>query len=202
LENAMTLVSATLLLLFVMNPVGNAPRIHSTLRRVEPRRRAGILARELLIALALLVVFLFAGQILLVGFQLSPAALAAGGGVVLLLIAVRLIFPAPEFFMGGVPRDEPFIVPLAFPYAAGPAVLATELLLIGREPERWPLWLLAVGLAWTAAAAILSQSGRLRKLLGDRGTTAIERLTGLVLVLVAVGMLTSDVVRVLGDRTA
>jgi multiple antibiotic resistance protein len=76
------------------------------------------------------------------------------------------------------------------------------LLLIGREPERWPLWLLAVGLAWTAAAAILSQSGRLRKLLGDRGTTAIERLTGLVLVLVAVGMLTSDVVRVLGDRTA
>ena len=131
----MNLVSATLLLFFVMNPIGNAPLVHATLRRVEPRRRTRILARELLIALAVLVVFLFAGQILLVGFQLSPTALAVGGGVIVLLIAVGMILPAPELFLGAT-RNEPFFVPLAVPYAAGPGVLATEMLFIGREPDR------------------------------------------------------------------
>jgi multiple antibiotic resistance protein len=119
----------------------------------------------------------------------SPAALTAGGGIILLLIALRMIFPTSEQPLREPVVEEPFLVPLAVPYVAGPSLLATELLFMSREPHRWPVWLGAVVLAWLASAVILYFASGLRRLLGDRGLTAIERLMGMLLVIVAVQML-------------
>ena len=192
----MTLLSAAVLLFFVMDPLGNVPLFLSALRHVDPRRSRRIIVRELLVALAVMIAFLFAGRFLLELLRVSPAALTAAGGVILLLIALRMIFPTHEFTLREV-REEPFVVPLAVPYAAGPSVLATELLLMSQEPERWPVWLAAVGLAWLASAIILYASSDLRKVLGDRGLTALERLMGMVLVIVAVEMLMQGIAQYL-----
>jgi multiple antibiotic resistance protein len=94
-------------------------------------------------------------------------------------------------------EGEPFIVPLAIPYVAGPSALATELLLMSREPERWPEWLAALLLAWSATALILYFGSGMRRLLGDKGLVAVERLMGMILVTVAVQMLMTGVVRFL-----
>ncbi len=185
----MTLISAAVLLFFVMDPLGNVPLFLSALRHVEPSRYRTVILRELLIALVILVAFLFAGRYLLGLLHVSPAALTAGGGVILLLIALRMIFPTSERSLREEVQEEPFIVPLAVPYTAGPSMLATELLFMSSEPERWPVWLGAVVLAWLASAAILYFASNLRKLLGDRGLTAVERLMGMLLVIVAVEML-------------
>ena len=186
----MTLISAAVLLFFVMDPLGNVPLFLSALRHVEPSRYRTAILRELLIALVILVAFLFAGRYLLgISLHVSPAALTAGGGVILLLIALRMIFPTSERSLREEVQEEPFIVPLAVPYTAGPSMLATELLFMSSEPERWPVWLGAVVLAWLASAAILYFASNLRKLLGDRGLTAVERLMGMLLVIVAVEML-------------
>lgn len=193
----MTILSAAVLLFFVMDPLGNVPLFLAALRHVDPRRHRLIIMRELLIALALMIVFLFAGRYLLEILNVSPAALTAAGGVILLLIALRMIFPAAERPLQESVREEPFVVPLAIPYTAGPSVLATELLLMSREPERWPAWVAAVCLAWVAAAVILSLASDLRKVLGDRGLTALERLMGMVLVIVAVEMLMNGVAQYL-----
>ncbi len=184
----MSLFSAAALLFFVMDPLGNVPLFISALRHVDPPRVRPIIVRELLIALAILVVFLFIGGFVLELLQVSPAALTAGGGVILLLIALRMVFPAGEP-RGEEVREEPFVVPLAIPYTAGPGMLATELLFMEREPHRWPVWLGAVVLAWLASAIILYFASNLRRLLGDRGLTALERLMGMLLVVVAVEML-------------
>ena len=77
--------------------------------------------------------------------------------------------------------------------AAGPSVLATELLLMSREPERWMHWTGALLLAWSLCLPVMLASLRLRKLLGERGLTAIERLMGLILVTIAVEMLMTGV---------
>ena len=185
----MSLVSAAVLLILVMDPLGNVPLFLAALRFVDPARVRLIIVRELLIALAVMIVFLFVGRYLLDLLAVTPAALTAAGGVVLLLIALRMIFPTPERTLHEHVSGEPFVVPLAIPYTAGPSVLATESLLMSREPERWMTWLGALILAWAVSAVILYLSSNLRKLLGERGLTAIERLMGMILVIVAMQML-------------
>ena len=193
----MTLLSAAVLLFLVMDPLGNVPLFLAALRHVPPERYRRIIVRDLLIALAIMVGFLFAGKYLLDVLNVSAAALPAAGGVILLLIAMRMIFPSSERTLHEEVREEPFIVPLAVPYTAGPSVLATELLLMSREPDRWPIWLAAVGLAWLASVVILYLASDLRKLLGERGLTALERLMGMILVIVAVEMLMQGVAQYL-----
>jgi MarC family membrane protein len=193
----MTLISAAVLLFFVMDPLGNVPFFLTALRHVDPARSRKVIVRELVIALVIMVAFLFSGRYVLEMLQLSSAALTAGGGFILLLIAVRMIFPTSEHSLEEEVREEPFVVPLAVPYTAGPGMLATELLFMTREPHRWPVWLGAVVLAWLASAVILYFSSHLRTILGDRGLTAVERLMGMLLVIVGVQMLMAGVVQYL-----
>jgi MarC family membrane protein len=194
----MTLLSAAVLLFFVMDPLGNVPLFLTALRHVDPARSRAVIMRELVIALAVMVAFLFLGRYILELLHVTPAALTAGGGIILLLIALRMIFPTHERSLQEEVREEPFIVPLAVPYTAGPGLLATELLFMTREPERWPLWLGAVVLAWVPSAIILFFSSHLRTLLGDRGLTAVERLMGMLLVIVGVEMLMNGIGQYLG----
>jgi MarC family membrane protein len=189
----MTLLSAAVLLFFVMDPLGNVPLFLAALRHVDPARSRTVIVRELVIALVVMVVFLFLGRPVLELLHVSPAALTAGGGFILLLIALRMIFPSSEHSLREEANEEPFVVPLAVPYTAGPGLLATELLFMTREPNRWPVWLGAVGLAWLASAVILYYSSGLRTLLGDRGLIAVERLMGMLLVVVGVEMLMAGV---------
>jgi MarC family membrane protein len=184
----MSVVSAALLLFVVIDPLGNVPMFLSALRPVDPARRRRVIVRELIIALAVLVFFLFAGRFLLDLFHVSEPSLSISGGVVLFLIALRMIFPAADDQRTGGGDPEPFIVPLAVPYLAGPSAVASVMLLATREPERWPEWLLAVCAAWLASAVILYSGAAVSRFLGERGLIAIERLLGLLLTAVAVQM--------------
>lgn len=190
----MTLLSAAVLLFLVMDPLGNVPFFLSTLRQVDPGRVRRVIVRELLIALGVLVFFLFAGRYVLAVLQISEPALSLAGGVILLLIALRMIFPSSERSMREEVEGEPFVVPLAIPYVAGPSAFATELLLMSREPERWPVWLAALLVAWAASALIIYFGSGMRRLLGDKGLVAIERLMGMILVTVAIQMVMTGVV--------
>src|SRR5262249_24905712 len=141
---------------------------------------------------ALLAFLLLGGQMMrLLG--LSEPALGVAGGVILMLIALRMVFPSHETPLQEAVQAEPFIVPLAIPYIAGPSSLATVLLLMSREPARWLEWVLAILLAWCACLPFMLASTELRRILGDRGLVAIERLMGLVLVTIAVEMLMTGV---------
>src|SRR6266540_4348209 len=159
----MTIVAAAVLLFLVMDPLGNIPFFISALRNVEPARQTRIVLRELLIALGILVVFLFLGRNLLSVLGISEPALTLSGGVILFLISLRMIFPTPESSMREETHGEPFVVPLAIPYVAGPSALATLLVLMSREPDRWPEWLAALVGAWAVSSVILLTAGRLSR---------------------------------------
>ena len=184
----MSVVSAAVLLFLVIDPLGNNPMFLVALREVEPLRRQTVIVRELLIALAVLLLFLFAGPFLLWIFHISEPSLSIAGGVILFLIALRMIFPNRDGGFAELPDKEPFIVPLAVPYLAGPSAIATVMLMVAREPQRLPEWILAVGAAWLASAAILYSGARLSRVLGQRGLIALERLMGMLLTAVAVQM--------------
>lgn len=195
----MPIQNAAILFFFVISPLGIVPAMLAALKTVDPSRHRKIIVRECLIALGILLTFMFFGQGLLNMLSISIPAMTAAGGVMLMLIALRLIFPTQEKNMRVEIEDEPFVVPIAIPYIAGPSILATELLMIAQEPERWPVWLGAILIAWVATLIILILGSDLRKLLGDRGLMAMERLMGMILVLIATQMLLTGLVATLKD---
>ena len=170
-------------------PGGNIPVFLSLLRRMDPARQRIVLARELLIALAVLMLFLWAGKYALEVMHLHQESVSIAGGIVLFLIGIRMIFPPPEGLMGEIPGGEPFIVPMAVPLVAGPSGMAAVMLMGSREPGRLLDWSLALFLAWAATAAILFCAPWLYRLLGFRALTAVERLMGMLLVAISVQML-------------
>ena len=184
----MTTFSAAILLFLVMDPIGNIPLFLAALRPVDPMRRPWVVAREMAIAYALLVAFLFVGRPLLATLAISEPALTIAGGIVLFLIALRMVFPAEHGALGEHVEGEPFVVPLAVPYIAGPSALATVLLMTSRDPGRRADWFLAISAAWLASALILLVGAKLSRFLGEKGITAIERVMGMVLVASAVQM--------------
>ena len=181
--------SAVVILLLVMDPIGNIPLFVSLLRPVEPARRTRVILRECAIAFAVLLVFVFFGSAILGMLGLSDPSLTIAGGVILFLIALRMIFRRPEGIFGDTVSGEPFIVPLAIPSIAGPAAIATVMLLASRAPQRLLEWCLAVSVAMLATAALLVSADRLAKLAGEQGLLAFERLMGLILTAIAVEML-------------
>ena len=181
--------SVFLLLVLVIDPLGNVPIILAALRGIESHeRRRFVLVRECLIALIVLFAFLGLGQQLLTVLGLSQQSVGMAGGIVLFLISLRMIFEPPESVFGGLPSGEPFIVPLAVPFLAGPSAFATILLLAAQpKPGHWGI-AAALVLAMAVSAGILLAGSKLMLWLGERGLDAFQRLMGLVLSAMAVEM--------------
>jgi small neutral amino acid transporter SnatA (MarC family) len=185
----MTIASAALLLFLILDPLGNIPVFLGLLRSLPPQRQRIVVMRELLIALGVLMVFLWGGRYALELMHLRQESVSIAGGIVLFLIGLRMIFPPPEGLMGELPEGEPFIVPLAIPMVAGPSGMAAVMLMGSQEPDRMGAWSLALMIAWAATAALLFSATYLYKWLGLRVLTAIERLMGMVIVAISVQML-------------
>lgn len=187
----MEIYSTAILLILIMDPLGNMPIFISVLKSVPEHRRTKVLMRELLIALGILLMFLFAGEYLLMALNLKQEAVSISGAIILFIIAIRMIFPQGKgsSVMGDTPEGEPFIVPLATPMIAGPSILATLILVSSQNPGKQLELIGAVLLAWAVSAVVLMCSGKLMKILGRRGIFAVERLMGMILVMLAVQMM-------------
>ena len=194
----MTILSVALLLFLILDPLGNVPVFLSVLKPLPPHRQRVVLVRELLIALGVLMAFLWGGKYALELMHLRQESVAIAGGIVLFLIGIRMIFPRPEGLLGELPDGEPFIVPLAIPLVAGPSGMAAVMLMGSTEPTRLGEWSLALLIAWGATAAILFSATSLYRLLGSRALTAIELLMGMLLVAISVQMLLDGVGSYLG----
>lgn len=184
----MTIYSAAITLLLVMDPFGNIPAFLSILKDFSSERRRTIILREMAIALAVLVLFLFFGKYILAGMNISEPALAIAGGVILFFIAIRMIFPRNER-PSDQPQEEPMIVPLAVPLVAGPSSMATVILFSTGNPGKSGVLLVALLIAWAISLIVLLFSDTLHRVIGRRGLNALARLMGMILTTMAVQML-------------
>jgi multiple antibiotic resistance protein len=182
----MEILTSIITLFMVFDPFGNAPVFHSTLSKVAPERQRLVLVRELIIALLILALFTIAGKHFLSLLNLRPASLSISGGILLFLIALGMIFPVRNI-LHDESGEEPFIVPLAIPLLASPssiAILLTKTALLGTGP----CLLILLG-AWIPTAIFLLLARPIITILGNKGSRALERLMGLILILVAVQMI-------------
>ena len=191
--SAVDIFSAAMLLLLVIDPFGNVPVVMAALGTSKPARRRRIVLRECVIAYAILLAFMLGGRTFLEWLQLSEESLAIAGGIILFLIALRMVFRHPEGLFGDLPGAEPFIVPLAVPSIAGPSALATVMLMVSRDPARLVQWIAALSAAMAVTTLVLLGAPHLTRVLGERGMVAAERLMGLVLTALAVQMLLNGI---------
>jgi len=190
----MDILSAATLLFLVMDPLGNVPVFLSVLEDVKPERRTRVLLRELVLALLVLVAFLFFGQYVLGFLGLSEHSVRIAGGIILFLIALKMVFPIMRSADATDEiRGEPLLVPLAIPMVAGPSTMAVVMLLATNQPNRMADWLIALLGAWLLSSVILISANGLKRFLGQRGLIAVERLMGMLLIAISVQMLLEGV---------
>ena len=179
--------SVALSFFLLMDSIGNLPIFIALLKEIEPKRQKVIILRELVIALAIIIFFYFLGSIFLDLLGIEQASVHIAGGIILFMIAIRMVFPQMKEQIHEKQKEEPFIVPMAIPLVAGPAILAAVMLYSHEDKDRW-IVLGAIFLSWAISTLILYGAGKITKLLGWRGITACERLMGLILTLMAVQM--------------
>lgn len=187
-----TFASATVLLLLITDPFGNIPIFVNALKNVPAHRRPRVIVREVMIAFAILLLFMLVGERFLRMMSLTDLSLQLAGGIVLFLIALRIIFPRPD--QGSLPdAGEPLIVPLAIPALAGPSALATVMLLVSQQPGRMVEWITALCVTMAVCAVVLLLADRIERWVGSRVVAAFERLMGLILVAISVEMILKGV---------
>ncbi|HLX24968.1 MAG TPA: MarC family protein [Usitatibacter sp.] len=182
-------LSAIVLLLLVTDPFGNVPLVNAMLAGIPAPRRRAVIIRECAIATAILAVFMMGGQAILDLMHLSETSLSIAGGVILFMIAIRMVFGDTGSAFGPMGSGEPLIVPLAIPLIAGPSALATIMLMATREPQSMGMWAGALAITMAVVTVVLLSGERLQRWLGDKAMQAIERLMGLILTAIAVEML-------------
>ena len=192
MTNEFSILSATLLFLFVIDPFGNIPILLSVMKGVAQKRQYQIVIRDGLIGLLILVAFLFFGAEFLKVLHLETESISIAGGVVLFVIALKMIFPS-ALGQENTHAVEPFIVPISIPMLAGPSTLATLLVMVKSFPEEQNALLISVLAAWGISVVILAMAPLLNRLLKEKGLAALERLMGMLLLMMSVQMLVNGV---------
>ncbi len=192
----MLIFSLALTLFLLMDAIGNVPIYVSLLKEIPQKRQRAIIIRELLMALAIIVAFYFIGNYLLELLKVSVPAVLISGGIILFVIGLKLVFPPEKKEVKLKKNEEPFLVPLAVPLVSGPAVLAAVILYSHQDIPTW-IVLGAIFIAWAITTLILLLSPLLQRVLKERGLTACERFTGLILIMLAVQMFLNGIESVL-----
>jgi MarC family membrane protein len=190
-----TFVSAFIVLLLVLDPLGSLPIFIPIMRGVPSERRGVVAVREVAIAFVVLLVFMLVGDAFLRVMHLTERSLEVAGGVILLMVAIRMIFSHEGSVYGTPEGREPLIFPLAVPLLAGPSAMATVLLLASRQPDRMVEWVAALSCAMAVSGAVLLLCDRIRRWVGDSVVSATEKLMGLVLTAIAVEMVLAGLKR-------
>ena len=194
----MTVLAAILLLVIIMDPIGNVPIFLTVLKNIPVEKKRRIIIRELLIALIVLLFFMFIGRYILQLLQIAESSLGIAGGIMLFLIAIKMIFPGANNMVIHNEKMEPLVVPLAVPLIAGPSAIAAVILMMAQDPDRWIEWVFALLVAWLVAGVILVSSETLGRKLGERALLAIERLMGILLMLVSVDFILDGIKQTFG----
>lgn len=181
----MNVFTLSLMLFLIMDPIGNISSYLNLVKEIPVSRQRWIILREMLIALAAMILFNEIGEFIFNALQISDVSVRLASGLILFLVALKILFPSIDSPRANLPKGEPFVIPLAIPLIAGPALLATIMLYARILPDQSTM-LAAIFIAWLAAAFVLYFASSLKKILGANGLMACERLMGMVLILLAI----------------
>lgn len=184
----MSIIQLAMIFFIVTNPIGNSPTIIALIKDYPVREQQKILFREAIFSMLLAIFFLFLGEFFLKSLSIQNFALTTSGGIILFLVALKMIFPNRDENRAEKPKQEPFIVPIATPLLSG-AGLLTMIMLYSKQEANDMKMLMAILLAWIGVAGVLVAAPYLQIFLGKRGLSALEQLMGMLLAMIAMEMI-------------
>lgn len=182
------ILTKAITLFFILDALGAVGMVVTIIRPFSPARQKAILRREMLISFLIMCFFYFFGGVLLEVLAITQPAVQITGGIIFLFFALSLLFPKYDDETEAKSQQEPFIVPIATPIIAGPSCLATIMLFSHENNSGVLVTLPAIFLAWFGTALILMSSPIILRFMGKTGITVLERLMGLICVMLAVSM--------------
>lgn len=197
----LSLLAVTVVLFLIMDPVGNIGSFLTLMHGIPPKRQKLILLREMAIAFAVMIAFNYLGEYIFKVLDISQKTVRLASGVILFLIAIKILFPSQDSFRANLPKGEPFIIPLAIPLIAGPSLLATIMLYASMEQSE-PLMLAAIAIASLATLGVFLIAPYLHRFLGNNGLLALEKLMGMILVLMAVQRFAEGIKQFISEHNA
>jgi multiple antibiotic resistance protein len=181
----MSIFTVAIVLFLIMDPIGNIAYFLKVTEGIDPKRQRYVIFREMFFALLIMIAFNYIGEVIFSLLQLSETTVRLSSGIILFLIALQILFPSISSVRNNLPKGEPFVIPLAVPLIAGPSLVATIMLYAHLEPSQ-PVMLEAIFFAWLAASIVLMSSGFLSRVIGKNGLLALEKLMGMILILLAI----------------
>lgn len=182
------ILTKAITLFFILDALGAVGMVVTIIRPFSPARQKAILRREMLISFLIMCFFYFFGGVLLEVLAITQPAVQITGGIIFLFFALSLLFPKYDDETETKSQQEPFIVPIATPIIAGPSCLATIMLFSHENNSGVLVTLPAIFLAWFGTALILMSSPIILRFMGKIGIAVLERLMGLICVMLAVSM--------------
>lgn len=185
------LITTFVTLLVVIDPVSLAPMFVALTPGMTSAQRRAVAARACLISVGLLLVFGLFGETLLAFIGISMPAFQIGGGILLFLTALDMLFDRRTARREGHADvvEDPSVFPLAMPLIAGPGALAAMILLINDAGRDWAgiVAVNAIMLGVVALCFVLFlAAGLIERALGRTGTMVVTRLLGMLLAALSV----------------
>lgn len=187
------LLNLSLLFYVLFNALGSIPAFVTLLKEFKPKRQIQIIIREMVFALITIFVFIVLGTKFFRVFNITLRDFQIGGGLLLLLVSLKMIFAKPPVTavteQQNETHKEPIFFPLAFPIITGPAILTNLLVYMTNNAHPKFVVVTAIVIAWLASLLTLLSSSFLYRTMGKNGLHALERLFGLVLLMMSTNLI-------------
>ncbi len=183
---SISILIKTFVAVFVLvDALGNVPIFLILTKGMEPEQTHSVVDRASILATAVLLGFAFAGEWILNYMDISMGSLRVAGGLLLLIIALRML--EGELDTPVVEQDRDVAIsPLALPLMAGPGTMTTVMLLMSESPSLHLSVVVGIVAAMLVSWIILRQAVRINEWIGSQGAIIIIKLLGFLLAALAV----------------
>ena len=181
-------ISCFISVLAIVNPLSTVGLLLSLTRNVHPDERNRIVFLSSLIALLVLVVFALSGFLIFQVYSITIEAFRIAGGIVLLVIGMRMLFPSASVTHGDFAGKQIYLVPLAIPMTSGPGAITTVVVLASQAGTVWMEISLFAAIFFACAVnyIVLRFSSIIQRTLGNEGVAALVKIMGLLVCAVGV----------------
>ena len=175
---------AAIALFIIVDPFGNIPIFMGLTENVPEFKRKKVYNTAVIVGTVLLLVFAFTGTEILNIFGLSIYSFEVAGGILLLIIAIRILIMGSMHENAESPESLG-AVPIAIPLLVGPGAITTTIFSIQLDDTAIPA-ILAVVIVMAITWVILKYINGIYKLLGKTGSIIIARVMALLIAAIAV----------------